>query len=430
MKLSSLKGGIHPEDNKYAEAGVIRRPRILEGDEFFIPFSQHIGAPAECAVVKGQRVRTGERLAKAVSGISAPVHSPADGIITAIVKVPHPVLGAAEGCILKASGLEDGYMELEDKGDLAEMVKAAGVVGLGGAGFPAWVKIGGVRRADTLLINASECEPYLTCDYSLMLNYPEEILKGVKFLKDYINAQDAFIAVESNKKKAAAILSGLAPSYGAEVVVVPAKYPQGGEKQLISTVLSRTVPQGRLPIDIGVLIHNVATVRAIYEAVEKRKPLFERPLTVSGLVENPCNIMARTGMTAAVLFRETQNLYDGGKRLIFGGPMTGFEVTGPEMPVLKTTGGILQLERAEEKEPGPCIRCGRCVEACVMGLVPVDLERAYSAGNINMMIELNAASCIECGCCSYVCPAGRPLAQAIKTGKKRAAFAAAKRRGG
>ena len=420
MKLSALKGGIHPQDNKYADVAVLH-PQILEGDEFFIPFSQHIGVPAECVVVKGQQVRTGEMLAKAAAGISVPVHSPADGTITAITKVPHPTFGTTFGCILRASGTENGYLELQDNGNFIETIKAAGVVGLGGAGFPAWAKINGVRRVDTLLINASECEPYLTCDYALILNYHEDILKGTKLIKDYINAQDAFIVIEDNKKKAAALLGNLASLYGVSVVVVPTKYPQGGEKQLIHTVLSRTVPQGRLPADIGVLVHNVATVRAIYEAIEKRKPLFERLLTVSGLLKNPCNIMARTGMPAAMLFRETKNTYDIEKRLIFGGPMTGIEVTGEETPVLKTTGGILQLARTVKKEPAPCIRCGRCVAACVMGLMPLELERAYSGGNIDAMTKLHALSCIECGSCSYVCPAGRPLAEAIKAGKKRVA---------
>lgn len=419
MKLSVLHGGIHPRDNKYAAADEIYKPEIKEGDEFYIPFLQHRGLPALSVVVKGQQVRTGQVIAKAAEGLSVPIHAPADGIITAITKVPHPVLGIADGCVLKAVKQESGFMELENSDDLAEIIKSAGIVGMGGAGFPSWVKIKGVRRADTLLVNAAECEPYLTCDYALMLNYSEEILKGAKLLKEHIKAQYAFIAVERNKRKAAEILSKAAPSYGVEVVIVPDKYPQGGEKQLIKTVLSRTVYQGKLPVDIGVLIHNVATVKAIHDAVYLRKPFYERIVTVSGIVKNPSNIMARIGMTSEMVYGCTGNEFDERYKLIFGGPMTGTAVVGCQTPILKTTGAVLQLAVGEEREPMPCMRCGKCVDACVMGLVPTDIEKAYSTGNIDKMISLNINNCIECGCCSYVCPSGRLLAQSIRAGKLR-----------
>ncbi len=419
MKLTNIHGGIHPKDNKYASADDIYIPKIDAGECFYVPFLQHRGTPAIPIVKKGQKVSTGEVIAVASNGVSVPIHSPINGIVTAITKVPHYLYGVCDGCIIEATSDSNEYIELDVKSDLAETIKDAGIIGMGGAGFPTWLKIKGAKSAETILLNGAECEPYLTCDYALMLNYYKEVLQGAVILKEYVKAKYVYIAIEHNKIKAAELLQTISNSFGVEVVVIPDKYPQGGEKQLIRTLLSKIVYQGKLPIDVGVLVHNVSTVKAIYDAVYKRKPFYERIVTISGIVNNPCNIMAKIGMTVESLFKNTNNFYDNSRQLIFGGPMTGVAITDEKMPIVKNIGAVLQLARLSNKEASPCIRCGKCVEACVMGLVPTDIERAYKLNNIESMQKLNIMNCIECGCCSYVCPANRPITQSIKAGKKR-----------
>lgn len=419
MKLTHIHGGIHPKDNKYAAADEIFKPKLTEEDVLYIPFIQHIGSIAIPVIKKSQQVVKGEMIAKAGEGISVPIHSPINGIVTYIGKIPHPTLGLVDGCIIEPTSDTEEYLELDVSGSLVDIVKSAGIIGMGGAGFPSWFKIHSTKQVDSLLINGSECEPYLTCDYALMLNYYKEILEATKLLKDFINAKYAFIAIEHNKLKAANILNDISKQYGIEIVVIPDKYPQGGEKQLIKTVLSRTVYQGKLPKDVGVLVHNVATIKAIYDAVYRKKPFFERIVTVSGVVNNPCNIIAKIGMTINSIFKYTKNNYDQTKQLIFGGPMTGVAVSNDSMPILKNTGAILQLPVVRNRIEEPCIRCGKCIAGCVMGLVPTEIENAYHNRDIKKMIELNITNCIECGSCSYVCPSSRPLAQSIKAGKKR-----------
>lgn len=420
MKITHIHGGIHPKDNKYAVADDIYKPNLTEEDLLYIPFIQHIGSPAIPIVKKGQNVAKGEVIAIAGEGISVPIHSPVNGVVLSISQVPHPVLGSTAGCIIQQTGSDDGaYMELDVSGSLVDIVKSAGIIGMGGAGFPSWFKIQTTGQIDSLLINGSECEPYLTCDYALMLNYYTEILEATKLLKDYLKAKYAFIGIEHNKLKAAKLLSKISSSYGVEVVVIPDKYPQGGEKQLIKTVLARTVYQGKLPKDVGVLVHNVATIKAIYDAVYRKKPFYERIVTISGVVKNPCNIMAKIGMTIKSLLNNTNNSYDMNNQLIFGGPMTGIAIKDDSMPILKNTGAVLQLPVVRVREPEPCIRCGKCIEGCVMGLVPTDIEKAYRNNDVKKMMQLNVLNCIECGSCSYVCPSARPLAQSIKAGKKR-----------
>lgn len=420
-KYKNLRGGIHPLDHKEADVSVIRDIEINKGDEFFIPFIQHIGSPSVAAVHEGEEVIKGQLLAECGAGLGSRVHSSVTGIVKSVSTVPHYIFGNVPGCIIEVTETEGEYCRIKGGATLSETVKEAGIVGLGGAGFPTHIKLSPKNHIDTIIINGSECEPYLMCDHALMLNKPKNIIQGALLLKEYLKASACIIAVENNKKDCIIKLSELSSKYnGIDVVSLPVKYPQGSEKQLIYSILSKTVPSGGLPSDIGVVIQNVATVNAVYEAVNFSKPLYERVVTISGDTQNPSNYKIPNGMKVSDIFSRTSNPYNNGK-VIFGGPMTGSSLSSLDIPVIKTTGGILQLNQKSREQIQPCIRCGKCSEVCVMGLVPRELEASFINNETEKNIKNGIMSCIECGCCSYICPSGRLLAETIKAGKKYAA---------
>lgn len=429
MTEFDLKGGIHPDAHKTSDISSVRNFTIIEGDEFFIPFVQHIGSPASVIVSIGDEVERGQLLAECGVGLSSRVHSPVNGKIIDISKVYHPAIGEVSGCRIKALNNDTTkFRKLDGGNDLPDLARRAGIVGLGGAGFPAYIKLNPNKPIDTVIINGAECEPYLMCDHALMRAKSENILAGAKMIKEHVKASVCIIAVENNKKDCISLLKQQSQKYNIDIVSLPTKYPQGGEKQLIYSVLGRIVPSGRLPADIGVLIQNVATVYALYEAAVFSKPLFERIVTVSGEVENAANYLIPVGVPVERFLERTGNKYKKGHKVIFGGPMTGGSVASLDIPVIKTTGGVLLLKNQKKHKILPCIRCGKCSEVCVMGLIPRELEQNFLHNMVEKNFDEKIMSCIECGCCSYICPSGRLLAENIKAGKKKATIFLAKKK--
>ena len=424
-------GGIHPKENKFS-AGKTIQPIALP-KQVMIPLSQHIGAPCQPIVKKGDKVKVGTQLGKSVGFVSANIHSSVSGTVNKIDKVLD-----ASGYKRDAVIIDVGGDEWENAIDRSETVKKefnfssreiiekiaeAGIVGMGGATFPTHVKLTPPpgTKAEVLIINAVECEPYLTSDHELMMEKTEEIFVGVQLLMKAINVPRAVIGIENNKKDAISKFTNVATSY-ANITIQPLKvqYPQGGEKQLIDAVIRRQVPSGALPISVGAVVQNVGTAFAVYEALQKNKPLVERVVTVTGKdVKNPCNILARVGTPLSQLIEFAGGLPETTGKIVSGGPMMGKAIAGIEVPVTKGTSGILIIPTLEAKRKAmkDCIRCGKCVNVCPMGLNPTLLMN-LTEYEVWDRAEKNAITdCIECGSCSYTCPADRPLLDYIRLGK-------------
>ncbi|MCC8145778.1 MAG: electron transport complex subunit RsxC [Bacteroidales bacterium] len=423
-------GGIHPPQNKLsANKGTERLPlpKLV-----VIPLHQSLGAPSTLLVKKGENVKVGSLLAKSSGFISANIHSSVSGKVTKIDKVLDSSGYRKDAVFIEVEGDEweesiDRTEKLIEEFNLSSeeiiaKIEQAGIVGLGGATFPTNVKLmSGNGKIDTLIINATECEPYLTDDHSLMLEKGREILIGIKILMKALGVNRAIIGIENNKKDAIEHLSALASEYnGIEVVALEVKYPQGGEKQLIDALIGRQVPSGKLPADVGTVVQNVGTTFAVYEAVQKNKPLFERLVTVTGKsLSKPMDVWARIGTPVRNLIEYAGGLPENTGKIIAGGPMMGKAIINMDVPVTKGMSGVLILSDKESlrKESRNCIRCGKCVKICPMGLVPsylmtlTDFEEWEKAENFNI------TDCLECGSCSYTCPSNRPLLDYIRLGK-------------
>ncbi len=429
MKTLSFRGGIHPPGKKDLSSESRIETLPLPG-RVFIPLSQHIGAPAEPIVKKGDSVRAGQKIAESKGFVSAPVHSSVSGKVSAIKKHPHPVSGSAEAVIIDRQ--DDDWEDLSADSsraglppeEIINIIREAGIVGLGGACFPTAVKLSPPEHAriDTLIINGAECEPYLTSDYRLMLEHAPGIIAGARILMGVLKAERCIVALEDNKPLAAAELKK-AGDADIEVIILGAKYPQGGEKQLIQAILKREVPSGGLPLDAGVVVDNAGTALAVKEAVLDGKPLVERVVTVTGEnIKSPRNLKVRLGTPFADLIAYCGGLKSAGGKLISGGPMMGMAQYSIEAPVIKGTSGLLALPREKtspEKEFN-CIRCGSCADVCPIGLVPSDLARLSRKAVWDELASSGLNDCIECGCCSYSCPAGIPIVHYIKYAKARA----------
>jgi len=434
MKLLTFSGGIHPKYNKGIS---IREPlrEVPVPDTVVIPLSQHIGAPNEPVVKKGDYVEEGQVLGTSSAFISSPVHSSVSGTVKDIKKQAHPTLGASLSVIVerdkekslknyKETGIDD-----IDPGKFVENIKAMGIVGMGGAAFPTHVKLSipEGKNVETLIINGAECEPFLTCDHTIMTRKTIEILKGIEIVMDIIKPEKTFIAIENNKKAAYYAFQKLINESGRErirgikLVFLETKYPQGGEKQLIKAVTGREVPPGKLPLDVQCLVHNVGTVYAVFEAIYFSKPLMERIITISGdCLDRPGNYKVKVGTTLKdIVDNAGIGLYKDPAKVIIGGPMMGFAQTGLEAPVLKSTSGILFLtgDIAAAYEEDKCIRCAKCVDVCPVNLSPTDIMRNVSAQKWDELESLWVSDCMECGSCAYSCPARIPLVQYIKQGK-------------
>ncbi len=422
MKEGSFRGGVHPPGRKEATAGSPTTwaplPPVL-----VVPMSQHLGAPCEPLVSVGDRVERGQRIGDVDAPVSAPVHSPVAGTVeevTTRLTIP----GTRVACVVIEADADQDLASWVpvDAADVVSVVRAAGIVGMGGAAFPSSVKLTPPKglSVDTVIVNGCECESYLTCDHRLMLEEPERIVRGARIVAEAVGASRVVIAVEDNKPDAIASVRSCVTD-GLEVQGLPTKYPQGAEKQLIRAVLGREVPHGQLPAAAGALVHNVATVAAIADAVDARKPLMERIVTVSGRVARPGNYRVLVGTLVRDLIEHAGGFVGEVARVIAGGPMTGLALGSLDVPITKGTSGIVALG-PEEIAPAvsadqPCIRCGRCSEGCPMFLQPY-LIATYANREVWARTEpLHALDCIECGVCSYVCPTRRPLLPLIRLAK-------------
>ena len=431
MLKTFKKGGVHPAENKFsANAPIITAelPKVVT-----IPLGQHIGAPATPLVKKGDTVKTGQLVAKSSGFVSANIHSSVSGTVAKIDDVIDSSGFKRQAIIINVEGDEweeainrtdEIIKEVEQSPeDILKKVQDAGIVGLGGATFPTHIKLAPPpgKKAEVLLINGVECEPYLTADHRLMLEKGEEMLIGTKIIMKAIGVTKAGVGIENNKPDAIEHLTELAKNYeGIDIVPLKVKYPQGGEKQLIKAVINREVPSGALPIEVGAVVHNVGTAYAVYEAVQKNKPLFERVVTVTGKsVKNPSNFMVRIGTPTTQLVEAAGGLPDDTGKVVSGGPMMGKALSTLDTPITKGSSGVLIFKEDEaiRRPVQPCIRCAKCVSVCPMGLEPFLLMTLAENQVWDRSEEERTMDCIECGSCMYTCPADRPLLDYIRLSK-------------
>lgn len=428
-------GGVHPAENKLSAASPIREAALPKQAVFSM--FQHIGAPAKPIVKKGDVVKVGTVIAEAGGFVSAPVHSSVSGTVSKVDVVIDASGTRRQAIFVDVDGDEwepaiDRSPELVRLSDRPELdaatiinkVKDAGIVGLGGATFPCHVKLSPPpgSKAECVIINAVECEPYLTADHRLMLEHPEEILVGVSLIMKAVSVEKGYIGIENNKPDAIRLMTEKAQAYpNIEIVPLKVKYPQGGEKQLIDAVIGRQVPAPpAIPISVGAVVQNVGTAFAIYQAVMKNKPLVERIITVTGKnVSNPSNLLARLGTPFQQLIDECGGLPEDSGKIIGGGPMMGKALLNLDVPMTKGSSGLLIMRNDEAKraEPDPCIRCAKCVSACPMGLEPYLLATLSDKQEWEMAEGNDVVSCIECGSCQFTCPSHRPLLDNIRVGK-------------
>lgn len=425
------RGGVHPPENKLSSHSRIHDLEIPRS--VVLPLSQHLGAPAKPVVNKGDVVKTGQLIARGDGFVSSSVHASVSGKVSKIDDVVDMSGYKRPAVFIDTEG--DEWVDGIDRSpalattillsgqEIIQRISETGIVGLGGATFPTQVKLSIPRgkKADYLIINGVECEPYLTSDHALMLEKGEEILVGVQILKKALNVDKAIIGIENNKTDAIRNLKVLAQKYpGTTVSVLEVKYPQGGEKQLIKAILNREVPSGGLPVDVGVVAFNVGTAFAVYEAVQKNKPLIERIVTVTGKsLKQPANLRVRIGTPLASLIEAAGGMPDDTGKIIAGGPMMGKAIASLDVPVVKGSSGIVLLSEKESLRGKiqPCIRCSKCVEACPMGLEPYLLMPLFQKSLFDRLEEEKVMDCMECGCCSFTCPADRPLLDYIRLGK-------------
>lgn len=431
MLKSFRIGGVHPPENKLSAGAAIEVFPVPE--TVVIPLSQHIGAPAVAQVAKGDTVKVGQLIASAGGFVSSNIHSSVSGSVVSVDAVPDAGGVRKPAITIKVEG--DEWMENIDRSadivrgcelnsaEIITKIANAGIVGMGGATFPTQVKLSvpDGKKAQFLVINGVECEPYLTADHRVMLERGEELLIGVELLTKALGVTKAYIGIENNKPDAIAHLRKLTAGFeGIEIVPLKVQYPQGGEKQLIDAVLGREVPSGGLPIDVGAVVQNVGTALAVYEAVQKNKPLIERVVTVTGKgVARPSNLLVRVGTPISALIDHCGGVTENTGKVIGGGPMMGRAMANLDSPVTKGTSGILLMEGGEacRAEEGVCIKCAKCVSVCPMGLEPYLLSKLAKRNMFAEMEGQHATDCIECGSCSYTCPATLPLLDYIRLGK-------------
>ena len=442
MKIKTFKiGGIHPEENKLTHE-VVTQVAPLPKKAIF-PLSQHIGAPATPVVQKGDKVKVGTMIADAGGFVSAPIFSSVSGTVfnidTAIdatgYRKPAIIINVEddewEETIDRSEKLEQmkEHPELTPE-EIVTRIKSAGVVGMGGACFPTFIKLTSppTAKAECVIINAVECEPYITADYRLMMEHTDEIIVALELLMKGAKVTKGYIGIETNKPKAIELLTKKcaeafsASEYTVEVVPLAQRYPQGGEKQLVDAVINRQVPAPpAIPVNVGAIVQNVGTAYAVYQAVMKRKPLFERYTTVTGKrLQKPGNYLVRMGTPMQDLIDLCGGMPEGDNKLLAGGPMMGKALTSTEVPICKGTNSvtILSEDDARRKEPQPCIRCAKCVGVCPMGLEPYLLAKLSAFKNWERAEQEDIVSCIECGSCQFTCPAHRPLLDNIRQGKQ------------
>lgn len=428
------KGGVHPEENKISHDSPIQVQPIPKTVSILL--GQHIGKPASPVVSRGDEVKVGTLIAQADGFVSANIHSSVSGKVKKIETILD-ASGYQKPCITIQCDGEDTWEETIDctpeivrdiklsSEEIIQRIAECGIVGMGGATFPTNVKLMPPKDAtpECVIINGAECEPYLTADHRTLLERGEEVLIGLQILMKSVGVTKGYVAIENNKRDAIDKLTQLATSMpGIEIVPMKVKYPQGGEKQLIDTVLKRRVASGKLPVTEGAIVQNVGTALAVYEAVQKHKPLVERVVTVTGkAVKNPCNLLVRIGTPLSELIETAGGMPRSTAKLVSGGPMMGKAVYSDEIPVAKGTSGVLMLldEDTKRRPMRNCIRCAKCVGACPMGLNPAFLMRDTVYKDWEALESNHVYDCIECGSCSFICPANRPLLDHIRIGKGR-----------
>ncbi len=430
MKTFNI-GGVHPHDQKLnteAPAKVLPLPK-----QVCVMVSQHLGAPSQPVVAKGDKVKVGTVLTQNDAFLSAVVHSPVSGTVNKIADIPDASNYPKPAIFIDVEGDEweesiDRSPEIKreitlDGPAIIQRVKEMGIVGMGGACFPTHVKLMPPKdaKAEFLLLNGVECEPYLTCDNRLMLDHAEEIMIGATALMKALNVSQTIIGIEANKPAAIKHMTEVAAGFtGIKVQPLKMKYPQGAEKQLIKALTGRAVPSGKLPINVGCVVDNVATCYAVYQAVQKNMPLVQRMVTVTGPeVPEPTNFWARFGTPVSEFIAAVGGLPQNTGKVISGGPMMGKALCSDEASSVKGMSGILILpeKQAHRREVYPCIRCGKCVEACPMGLEPYLIASSAAAKAFDQTEKARVMDCIECGCCQFTCPSNRPLLDCLKLGK-------------
>ena len=422
-RLAGYYGGIHPVEGKEASEHkaliAFPEPKIA-----VFPLSMHLGAPATAIVSVGDKVQVGQKIAEASGFISAPVHSSVSGTVIAIEDRPHANRGTCPSIVVESDGLgtlhesvkPNKALEELTPDEIIEIVKNAGIVGMGGAGFPTYVKLKPGKPIEAVLVNACECEPMLTADHRVLLEYADEIIYGLKAVMKTVDAPRGVIVIEDNKPDAIELMQQkVAGIEGMEVCVAKTKYPQGGEKMLIKRVLDRFVPSGKLPADVGAVVCNVSTVKAISDAIQTGMPLVERVTTVTGpYIPNPGNFVVKIGTNAADLVAACGGIQGDDVTVKAGGPMMGFIQQGLDFPIMKGSNGIIAVD-ADHSEAGECIKCGRCADVCPMSLQP--LYFAKLVDDPQALKDRNILDCMECRCCETICSAKIPLTTLIKMGK-------------
>lgn len=441
--MNSFIGGIHPPQSKYTSQ--IQTEEIPLPKKAVVPLSQHTGSPSKPIVKVSDLVKTGQLIAAATGFISANLHSPVSGKVSAIESRLHPC-GYNFDSIIIESDDKDDTVEFKKNdpeklfpSEIVEIIKNAGIVGLGGAAFPTYVKLSPPKekKIDTVILNGCECEPYLTCDHRVMLEEAEKVVGGLKLIMKVLDVKNGLIAIEDNKidaeekfnnvianetKRPKGVpLAGKSQTNKIKIVKLKTKYPQGAEKQLIKAVLKREVPSGKLPMDAGCIVQNIQTTKAIYEAVYEGKPLYERVITVAGSVKRPGNLKVRIGTLLSEIIDYCGGFAEDapGQKVVAGGPMMGISQFTLDVPVVKGFSGLVILTEKESKfnEPSNCIRCGKCVDVCPAYLIPTVISRLIEKERYEESKNYNPLDCIECGCCAYECPAKIHLVQNIKLAK-------------
>jgi len=433
--LKIKRGGVHPHDEKKSTEDK-KIEYLPVPPKVFIPLRQHIGEPGVPLVKTGDLVKKGQVIAGSPEGKTLPVHSSTSGKVADVGSYPHPLYGSSLCVVIESDGLDEWqenllterkYESVPDD-ELVDIIFKNGIVGMGGAAFPTHIKLKPPKdkQIDTLIVNGAECEPYLTSDYRTMIEFPEDVVKGTLIVMKILNVQKCYFGIENNKPEAIKVMTEKSKGTPIQVVELDTRYPQGAEKMMIKVITGREVPSGRLPMDVGCLVQNVGTLKAVADAVEKNIPLIERVVTVAGnTVKDPKNLMVKTGTPFSAMFDYCGGFTGSNGKIIMGGPMMGLAQVNLDAVVVKATSGIVAIAEndVDYKPERACIRCGRCIEACTMGLRPNLLSILSEKGmHQTAQAEYDLNDCVECGCCYYVCPSRRNIVHYIRQSKAKNAM--------